>query len=117
MTAVKYEDSDPYSALLLSLKKAHKNLTAEEQANEVRRVKKFESGMVINPITIQPDAKLADAYALMDLASGAEALSAGAREAARLARDAIDALVTERGRLSPADRDALGALTARGAAS
>lgn len=44
----------------------HKNLTVEAQAGEVRRVKKFESGMVVNPITITPEATLADAYALMD---------------------------------------------------
>jgi IMP dehydrogenase len=45
----------------------HKNLTAEEQAAQVRRVKKFESGMVVNPLTIHPDQTLADARALMDL--------------------------------------------------
>ena len=44
----------------------HKNLDLETQANEVRRVKKFESGMVINPVTIEPHKSLADAYALMD---------------------------------------------------
>jgi IMP dehydrogenase len=44
----------------------HKNLTVEEQANEVRSVKKFEAGMVINPVTIRPDATLADALALME---------------------------------------------------
>jgi IMP dehydrogenase len=43
----------------------HRNLTPEEQSNEVRRVKKFESGMVVNPLTIQPDASLADALDLM----------------------------------------------------
>ena len=43
----------------------HKNLTPEEQAVQVRQVKKFESGMVINPITIHPDQTLADARALM----------------------------------------------------
>ncbi len=43
----------------------HKNLTIEEQAVEVRRVKKFESGMVVNPLTIHPDQTLADAQALM----------------------------------------------------
>ena len=43
----------------------HKNLTAEQQAEQVRMVKSFESGMVINPITIGPDATLADALALM----------------------------------------------------
>ncbi len=44
----------------------HKNFTNEEQANEVRKVKKFESGMVVNPVTIRPDQTLADAYALME---------------------------------------------------
>ena len=44
----------------------HKNFDAEAQANEVRKVKKFESGMVVNPVTIQPDATLADALALME---------------------------------------------------
>lgn len=43
----------------------HKNLTALEQAEQVRMVKSFESGMVINPITIGPDATLADALGLM----------------------------------------------------
>ncbi|MBX3456330.1 IMP dehydrogenase [Ferrovibrio sp.] len=44
----------------------HKNLTIEEQAREVAVVKKFESGMVINPLTIMPDATLADALAMME---------------------------------------------------
>ncbi|HTU00141.1 MAG TPA: IMP dehydrogenase [Rhizomicrobium sp.] len=44
----------------------HKNLSVEEQAEQVRRVKKFESGMVVNPVTIGPDATLADAFALME---------------------------------------------------
>jgi IMP dehydrogenase len=43
----------------------HKNMTAEKQAAEVQRVKKFESGMVINPITTRPDATLAEALSLM----------------------------------------------------
>ena len=43
----------------------HRNLTPEEQAEEVRQVKKFESGMVVNPVTIGPDATLGDAQALM----------------------------------------------------
>jgi IMP dehydrogenase len=43
----------------------HKNLTIEEQAREVRKVKKFESGMVVNPVTIHPDQTLADALRLM----------------------------------------------------
>jgi IMP dehydrogenase len=44
----------------------HRNLTPEEQAGQVRRVKKFESGMVVNPLTIGPDATLADALSLME---------------------------------------------------
>jgi len=43
----------------------HKNLTAEQQAAAVRQVKKFESGMVVNPVTIHPDQTLAEAQALM----------------------------------------------------
>ncbi|MDX2095375.1 MAG: IMP dehydrogenase [Alphaproteobacteria bacterium] len=43
----------------------HKNMELEAQAQEVRRVKKFESGMVVNPVTITPERTLADAYALM----------------------------------------------------
>ncbi len=43
----------------------HKNMTIEEQAREVRRVKKFESGMVVNPLTIGPDEPLSAALELM----------------------------------------------------
>ncbi|MDF2493344.1 IMP dehydrogenase [Sphingomonas sp.] len=43
----------------------HRNLTIEEQVAAVRQVKRFESGMVVNPITISPGATLADAQALM----------------------------------------------------
>ncbi|MGY4801422.1 IMP dehydrogenase [Teichococcus aerofrigidensis] len=43
----------------------HKNLSPEEQAAAVRQVKKFESGMVVNPVTIHPDQTLADAQGLM----------------------------------------------------
>ena len=43
----------------------HRNLTVEEQCDAVRRVKRFESGMVVNPITITPDATLGQAQALM----------------------------------------------------
>ena len=43
----------------------HRNLEPEEQAAQVRQVKKFESGMVVNPLTIHPDAKLAEAFELM----------------------------------------------------
>jgi len=43
----------------------HQNLTPADQAAEVRKVKRYESGMVVNPITIHPDETLADALALM----------------------------------------------------
>jgi IMP dehydrogenase len=43
----------------------HRNMEPEAQAEEVRKVKRYESGMVVNPITIVPDATLADALALM----------------------------------------------------
>ncbi|MGB3846334.1 IMP dehydrogenase [Sphingopyxis sp. YF1] len=43
----------------------HRNLTIEEQAAAVRQVKRFESGMIVNPITITPDAPLSYATALM----------------------------------------------------
>ncbi|MGE0660871.1 MAG: IMP dehydrogenase, partial [Reyranellaceae bacterium] len=43
----------------------HKNFDVAQQADEVRAVKKFESGMVINPVTIEPEATLADALRLM----------------------------------------------------
>jgi IMP dehydrogenase len=43
----------------------HRNLEPELQAAQVRQVKKFESGMVVNPVTIHPEASLAEALALM----------------------------------------------------
>ncbi|MBU3259639.1 IMP dehydrogenase [Roseovarius sp. PS-C2] len=44
----------------------HRNLTAEQQAQEIRRVKRFESGIVYNPITLRADQTLADAKALQE---------------------------------------------------
>ena len=43
----------------------HRNLTVEQQVAAVRQVKRFESGMVVNPITIKPTATLGEAQALM----------------------------------------------------
>src|SRR3954463_16403856 len=43
----------------------HRNLEPEAQAEQVRLVKRYESGMVMNPITIHPDETLADAFGLM----------------------------------------------------
>ena len=43
----------------------HKNMKIDEQMNEVRKVKKFESGIVVNPVTISKDKKLKDALDLM----------------------------------------------------
>ncbi len=44
----------------------HKNLDVDEQARQVRRVKRFESGIVYNPITLTADQTLADAKALQE---------------------------------------------------
>ncbi len=43
----------------------HRNLEPEQQAAQVRQVKKFESGMIVNPVTIEPSATLAQAFELM----------------------------------------------------
>ena len=43
----------------------HRNFDVDGQAAQVRQVKKYESGMVVNPLTIGPDAMLSDAMALM----------------------------------------------------
>src|SRR6188768_3051699 len=43
----------------------HRNLDIEQQVEAVRQVKRFESGMVVNPITIRPSGTLAEARALM----------------------------------------------------
>ncbi len=43
----------------------HRNMSIERQAEEVDRVKRSESGMIVDPITIDPDQKIADALALM----------------------------------------------------
>jgi len=43
----------------------HKNMTPERQADEVRKVKKFEAGMVIDPVTIGPEQSLAEALQMM----------------------------------------------------
>ncbi len=42
----------------------HKNLTPEEQAEQVRQVKRFESGMVVNPVMVHPDQTLGELRAL-----------------------------------------------------
>ncbi|MEL6266034.1 MAG: IMP dehydrogenase, partial [Pseudomonadota bacterium] len=44
----------------------HRNLDVEEQAAQVRRVKRFESGIVYEPVTLRPDQTLADAQALQE---------------------------------------------------
>jgi len=64
-------DTVTESALAIAMAQAggigvvHKNMEVTEQADEVRKVKKFESGMVINPVTIGPEQTLADALRLM----------------------------------------------------
>lgn len=64
-------DTVTESALAIAMAQAggmgviHKNLDIDKQAQEVRAVKKFESGMVVNPLTIRPDETLADALRMM----------------------------------------------------
>jgi len=64
-------DTVTESAMAIALAQAgglgviHKNLDIDAQAAQVRMVKKYESGMVVNPLTIHPDQTLADARALM----------------------------------------------------
>ena len=64
-------DTVTESALAIALAQAggigviHRNMTPAKQAAEVQRVKRFESGMVLNPITIEPTAPLAEALRLM----------------------------------------------------
>jgi len=64
-------DTVTESALAIAMAQAgglgviHRNMTIAEQADEVRKVKKFEAGMVVNPVTIHPDEMLADALKLM----------------------------------------------------
>ncbi len=43
----------------------HKNMTIDEQADQVRRVKRYESGLIVDPVTLSPDATVNDAYRLM----------------------------------------------------
>src|SRR5437868_15356090 len=43
----------------------HRNLTIEQQAGEVDKVKRSESGMIVDPVTISPDAKISDALEVM----------------------------------------------------
>src|ERR1700692_2726937 len=64
-------DTVTESALAIAMAQAgglgviHRNMAVEQQADEVRKVKKFEAGMVVNPLTIHPDETLADALRLM----------------------------------------------------
>jgi IMP dehydrogenase len=64
-------DTVTESALAIAMAQAggigviHRNMPVEQQAAEVRKVKKFEAGMVVNPVTIHPEETLADALRLM----------------------------------------------------
>ena len=43
----------------------HRNLDIQEQAAEVKKVKKYESGMIVNPLTVRPKHKVSDALEIM----------------------------------------------------
>jgi IMP dehydrogenase len=64
-------DTVTESALAIAMAQAggigvvHRNMSVEQQADEVQKVKKFEAGMVVNPVTIHPDQPLADVLRLM----------------------------------------------------
>lgn len=64
-------DTVTESALAIAMAQAgglgviHRNMPIDRQADEVRKVKKFEAGMVVNPVTIHPEETLADALRLM----------------------------------------------------
>jgi len=64
-------DTVTESALAIAMAQAggigviHRNMPIAEQADEVRKVKKFEAGIVVNPVTIHPEQTLADALRLM----------------------------------------------------
>jgi len=64
-------DTVTESALAIAMAQAgglgciHRNMPIERQSDEVRKVKKFEAGMVVNPVTINPDATLGDVLQLM----------------------------------------------------
>ena len=66
MDTVTESDMAIVMAQLGGLGVLHRNMEPDEQAAAVRAVKRFESGMVVNPITIRPDQSLADARALME---------------------------------------------------
>src|ERR1700749_2403464 len=59
----------------------HRNMSIERQAEEVDRVKRSESGMIVDPVTITPDKKISDALALMERyrISGVPVVSAAGR--------------------------------------
>src|SRR5262245_12359986 len=43
----------------------HRNLSVDEQAHEIEKVKKWESGMIMDPVTVDPDQRIADALEIM----------------------------------------------------
>ena len=70
----------------------HKNMTIEEQAGEIARVKKYESGMVVNPLTITPERTLGDALELMKTLSSCFSGSLGRKSQVKSYWDACRVL-------------------------
>ena len=67
----------------------HKNMSIDRQAAEVDRVKRSESGMILNPITLGPDRPLREAYALMQRLQDLRRADRGRRRTARRASSPI----------------------------
>ena len=66
----------------------HRNLSIEEQAEQVRRVKRFESGMVVNPVTVTPDVHASPASRAERAAEGFRHPGCGSRSRRRSAQAA-----------------------------
>lgn len=58
-------EADGHRALPRGIGVVHRNLAVERQAEEVEKVKRSESGMIVDPITLPPTATVADAEAIM----------------------------------------------------
>src|ERR1700752_3826078 len=107
-------DTVTESALAIAMAQAggigviHRNMPIAEQADEVRKVKKFEAGIVVNPVTIHPDETLADALRLM-----ANHRISGIPVVERSSRRLVGILTNRDVRFAPAPRQPVAELMTR----